>query len=144
MGTTFAKESRTRAWFSGVMGPSIYLLGVEYRLQRHRRTFRCRFLRCGRDGSISCSDSTPKSVQFLLGTGVGWERPDRAPAILGGALHRFIAWIDLPHWVRMLRKSYSRRACHKRCPTHPPLPASSHPPGPPPVSTTTRRRPPDS
>jgi hypothetical protein len=27
------------------------------------------------------------------------ERPDRAPAILSGALHRFIAWIDLPHWV---------------------------------------------
>ena len=23
-----------------------------------------------------------------------------APAILGGALHRFIAWIDLPHWVK--------------------------------------------
>ena len=32
------------------------------------------------------------------------ERPDRAPAILGGALHRFIAWIDLPHWV----------VCHER------------------------------
>src|SRR5260221_10532574 len=26
MGTTLAKESRTRAWFSGVIGPSIYLL----------------------------------------------------------------------------------------------------------------------
>jgi hypothetical protein len=43
----------------------------------------------------------------------------------------------------MLRKSCSRTACHKRCPTHPPLPASSHPPGPSPASTATRRRPPD-
>src|ERR1700730_8410093 len=44
----------------------------------------------------------------------------------------------------MLRKSCSRTACHKQCPTHPPLPASSHPPGPSPASTATRRRPPDS
>src|SRR5260221_11233450 len=44
----------------------------------------------------------------------------------------------------MLRKSCGRTACHKRCPTHPPLPASSHPPGPSPASTATRRRPPDS
>jgi hypothetical protein len=49
-----------------------------------------------------------------------------------------------PDCDHMLRKSCSRTACHKRCPTHPPLPASSHPPGPSPASTATRRRPPDS
>src|ERR1700737_2624691 len=49
-----------------------------------------------------------------------------------------------PDCDHMLRKSCSRTACHKQCPTHPPLPASSHPPGPSPASTATRRRPPDS
>ena len=33
-----------------------------------------------------------------------------------------------PDCDHMLRKSCSRTACHRRCPTHPPLPASSHPP----------------
>src|SRR5580704_17783248 len=49
-----------------------------------------------------------------------------------------------PDCDHMLRKSCSRTACHKRCPTHPPLPASSHLPGRSPASTATRRRPPDS
>src|SRR4029077_13584741 len=49
-----------------------------------------------------------------------------------------------PDCDRMLRKSCSRTACHRRCPTHPPLPVSSHPPRPSPASTATRRRPPDS
>src|ERR1700736_1549628 len=49
-----------------------------------------------------------------------------------------------PDCDHMLRKSCSRTACHKRCPTHPPLLASSHPPGPSPAPTATRRRPPDS
>ena len=36
----------------------------------------------------------------------------------------------LTHGIsHMLRKSCSRTACHKPCPTHPPLPASSHLPG---------------
>src|SRR4029077_5580985 len=49
-----------------------------------------------------------------------------------------------PDCDHMLRKSCSRTACHTRCPTHPPLPASSHPPDPSPASTAARRRPPDS
>ena len=49
-----------------------------------------------------------------------------------------------PDCDHMLRKSCSRTACHKQCPTHPPLPASSHPPGPSPASTAARHRPPDS
>src|SRR6202011_3584373 len=55
-----------------------------------------------------------------------------------------ISFTRQPDCDHMLRKSCSRTACHKRCPTHPPLPASSHPPDPSPASTATRRRPPDS
>src|SRR5271165_1936651 len=47
-----------------------------------------------------------------------------------------------PDCDHMLRKSCGRTACHRRCPTHPPLPASSHPPGPSRASTATWRRPP--
>ena len=64
------------------------------------------------------------------------------PTITSGSLTGYpYSAHDCDH---MLRKSCSRTACHKRCPTHPPLPASSHPPGPSPASTATRRRPPDS
>src|SRR5258705_769165 len=59
-------------------------------------------------------------------------------------LARGISFTRQPNCDHMLRKSCSRTACHKRCPTHPPLAPSSHPPGPSPASTATRRRPPAS
>src|ERR1700730_19459219 len=54
---------------------------------------------------------------------------------------RQISFTRQPDCDHMLGKSCSRTACHKRCPTHPPLPASSHTPEPSPASTAMRRRP---
>jgi hypothetical protein len=64
------------------------------------------------------------------------------PTMTSGSLTGYPC--SAPDRDHMLRKSCSRTACHKRCSTHPPLPASSHPPGPSPAPTAARRRPPDS
>jgi Bacterial extracellular solute-binding proteins, family 5 Middle len=64
------------------------------------------------------------------------------PTMTSGSLTGYP--FSAPDCDHMLRKSCSWTACHRRCPTHPPLPASSHPPGPSRASTATRRRPPDS